>query len=808
MLRNFLKIALRHLWKNRLYSLMTCIGLSVGMVYLLLAVLYAQNEWNYDQFHEKNPNLYRITTALVEHQGDQPQITGGTGQVQGPAFKAQVPEIVDYVRVMGGDIFSDVKGNNKVLKLQTLYVDDSFFNVFTFKLLHGDIKTVLQEVNAVVVSERTARRFFNRTNVVGEFLYMDADPSVKRIGKPLIISGVVEDPPKNSSIQFDLLHPFRFMQVSFEDTNWLNAYLGTFVVLRPAADLRIVTQKFNRIYNLAARDQLAQRLSEHALNPRISYGLQRITDIHLNPLYQTTGNREGGIVQGSNPVYTYLFLGIASFILLMASINFINISLAGSLGRAKEVGIRKVTGSNQLQIMFQLLGESFFLCLIAFGLALIELQIILPVFNELSGKQITLIEAWNIELAGYFACILVANCLLTGLYPSYILSGFKPVEALYNKHKLVGRNQFGRRLVVFQFVLSVTMVIASIVFYGQMNYIRTKDLGYNPHQIIRTHINGNRDYKAVQQFLKNEVSREPSITGISFGQEYGNQLTDTKIGNQIVPSSYQAIDAAYIPLLGIKMKEGRNFSKDFPSDKLESAIVNEAFVRATQLQNPIGTSLTSDQLDKRSLTIIGVVKDFHFGSLRNRIQPRVLFITPGDMGGIWLKVEKARQPEAIRAFEKIYRKAMPDASYEYGFLDELNAREYEQEQRWQKIVGFTTGVSIFICCLGLFGLMHLAAQQRTKEIGIRKVLGASVSQIVALLSKDFLQLVLVAFVIATPIAWYVMNQWLQDFAYRIEISWWVFALAGVSALTIALFTVSFQAIKAALANPVKSLRND
>jgi putative ABC transport system permease protein len=570
MLSNYIKIALRHLWKNRLHSLMTSIGLSVGMVYLLLAVLYAQNEWSYDQFHANNPHLYRITTALAEHQGDQPQLTGGTGQVQGPAFKAQIPEIVAFARVMGGDIFADVKGSDKVLKLQTLFVDSTFFNVFTFKLLHGDLKTVLQEVNAVVVTEQTARRFFNRTDVVGELLNMDADPSLKRIGKPLIISGVVQNPPKNSSIQFDLLHPFRFVQLSFEDTNWLNAYLGTFVVLRPDAGLQKVVQKMNKIYDLEARDQLVQQLREGGADPKISYGLQAITDIHLNPLYQTSGNREGGIVQGSNPVYAYLFLGIASFILLMASINFINISIAGSLGRAKEVGIRKVTGSNQFQIMCQFLGESFLLCLIAFGLALLGLQVILPVFNELSGKQITLSEAWSLQLAGYFTCILVANSLLTGLYPSYLLSGFKPVEALYNKQNLVGRNRFGRGLVVFQFVLSVTMVIASIVFYSQMNYIRTKDLGYNPHQIIRTHINGNRDYKAVQQFLKNEVSREPAITGISFGQEYGNQLTDTKVGNQTIQSSYQAIDEQYIPLLGIKLKEGRNFSEDFISDKGQS----------------------------------------------------------------------------------------------------------------------------------------------------------------------------------------------------------------------------------------------
>ncbi len=808
MLRNYIKIAIRNLWKNRLYSSLTSVGLSVGIACLLLAVLYVQDEWSYDRFHEKNPNLYRITTALTEHQGDQPRATGGTGQVQGPAFAAQVPEIAAYARVMGGDIFADVKANEKVLKLQTLFVDEAFFNVFTFKLLRGNPHTALREVNAVVVTEQTARRFFNSTDVVGKLLYMDADPSVKRLGKPLVISGVVQNPPSNSSIQFDLLHPFSFMQVSFTDTNWLNAYLGTFVVLHPESDVQAVIQKFNRIYARTAKGQLSQRLRENGTNPRISYGLQPLTDIHLKPLLTASGNREGGVVQGSNPVYSYLFLGIALFILLMASINFVNISIAGSLSRAKEVGIRKVTGSSQLQLIGQFLGESVLLCLFAFGLALLWVQLTLPVFNELSGKQIELSATRTRELSGYFAAIFLINGLLTGIYPAYVLAGFKPVEVLYNKRKLTGRNRFGRSLVVVQFVLAMLLMVTSVVFYRQMNYIRTKHLGYNPHQIIRTQISGNRDYRAVQRFLKDEVSREPSLSGISFGQEFGNWQMDTKVNNRTIQSSYRAIDAEHIPLLGIGIHAGRNFSKAFPSDTLESVIVNEAFVRAAGLSDPIGATLVSERLDQRKPRIIGVVKDFHFGSLRERIQPMVLFLTAGEMGDIWLKVNKAQQTEALRVFEKTYRKAMPDAFYEYSFLDELNAREYVQEQRWQQIVGYATGISICICCLGLFGLMHLAAQQRTKEIGIRKVLGASTTGIVALLSKDFLKLVLIAFVIATPIAWYVMNQWLQEFAYRIGISWWIFALAGILALLIALITVSSQAVRAALANPVKSLRSE
>ncbi len=803
-----LKIAFRHLWKNRFYSVLTSLGLSVGLASLLLAVLYVQDEWSFDRFHNKNPNLYRITTSLAQNPGDHPRRTGGTGQVQGPAFKAQVPEVEAYTRVMGGDIFADVQANEKILKLQTLYVDENFFDVFSFKLLSGHPQSVLHEVNSVVITEQTALRFFNSTDVVGKLLSIDSDPSLKRLGKPLVITGVVQNPPKNSSIQFDMLHPFRFMQLSFDDTFWLNAYLGTFVVLRPDSDIQLVTQKFNRIYSQAARKQLSQQLNANGHNPKIHYGLQSMTDIHLNPLHLPSGSREGGVVQASNPMYSYLFLGIAVFILLMSSINFVTISLASSMNRAKEVGIRKVTGSSQLQLMGQFLGESALLCSLAFGLALLWTQLALPVFNELADKHIQLQTAWTPTLLGCLMAIFLLNCLLTGVYPAYVVTRFNPVQVLYHKPKLTGRNYVGKSLVVVQFGLAMILIVASVVFHHQMDYIRIKDLGYNPHQIVRTHISGSRDYKAVQQFLTNAVAHESSITGISFGQEYGTWQTSTRVNNRTLQSSYQAVDFHYIPLLDIKIKEGRIFSESFPSDPHDAVVVNEAFVKAAVLKRPIGASLGSEQLGEKQRQIIGVVNDSHFGSLHERIQPMVFFMTTGEMGSIWLKVSKTRQQQALQTFEKLYHQAMPNALYEYNFLDELNARQYKLEQQWQQIIGYATAISALICCLGLVGLVHLAAEQRTKEIGIRKVLGASVSSIVALLSRDFLKLVLVAILIASPIAYYFMNQWLQNFAYHIDINGWVFTLAGFFALLIAFVTVSFQAIRAALANPVKSLRSE
>jgi putative ABC transport system permease protein len=795
MLRNYFKIALRHLWQNRLYSGINIVGLAFGLTCVLLAILYIRDEHNFDTFHQKSPHLYRVTTTLIADKGEDPQTSGGTGQVQGPAFKAAIPEVEEYVRVMGGAIFGDIRTDQKAFKLQLLFVDDNFFDVFSFRLIHGNPKTVLKDVGSVVITEKTALKFFNSTNVVGKILHMEADPSAERLGKPLVISGVVENSPKSSSFQFDVLHPFSFMQLSFEDTAWLNAYLGTFVVLNPKADTSLVIKKFNQVHARNAQEQI----KDNGYDPETRYSLQPITDIHLHPLH--TGG-EGGAINYSNPLYSSIFLGIALFILLMASINFVNISIASSLKRAKEVGIRKVTGSRQSQIIIQFLGESAILCVAAFAFAILLMLILLPMFNELANKQIEIGEIFEWKLIMSFVSVLLVNILLSGLYPAYILSNFKPTEVLYSKQKLSGGGFLGQSLVILQFALAAILLIASIVFYQQMNYVRTKDLGYNPYQVIRSYISGNRETGPVAEFIKNEVAKEPSIIGISFGDERGGN-SKTKVNQRIVKSTYQTIDQNYFSVLGIRLKEEKNLSGN------QEVIVNEAFVKAAALVNPIGTLIkTEDFFIKSPARIVGVVKDFHFGSLRNRISPLVMTVNGTYHGGIWVKIDKDRQQEGIKAFEKIYRKALPNAVFEYNFMDELNNREYLQEQRWQKIVGFATLLSMLLCGMGLFGLTHLAIQQRTKEIGIRKVLGASVVSIVTLFSKAFLKLALVSVIVASPIAYYFMDEWLQDFAYRIPISWTIFGSAAFIIMLISFLTVSYQAIKAALMNPVESLRSE
>ncbi|HZK64165.1 MAG TPA: FtsX-like permease family protein, partial [Puia sp.] len=502
-------------------------------------------------------------------------------------------------------------------------------------------------------------------------------------------------------------------------------------------------------------------------------------------------------------------LGIAGFILLMAAINVINISIAASLKRGKEVGVRKIAGGSKVQIIRQFLGESAILCLLAFVLAIIGTRFSLPLFNRLTGKQILLSESLDATLLFYFALLLVVIVLLAGLYPAKVLSNFKPAEVLYNRQRLSGRNAFGRVLVVIQFSLAIFLLMATLVYYRQMDYVRTKDLGYNPQLVIRTSLVGDRDYAQIRSFLQNEISREPAIAAISFTDNGNNAVRNTKINDRYIGAVHRQADEHYLPLLEIPMKAGRNFSAAFATDKTRSVIVNETFVKAAGLEDPIGARVfTNEPFNGEAKTIIGVVKDYHTGSLRERIPPMMLFMGDWTDGGILVKFEKSKQQEAMAAWEKAFRQAMPNLQYQVHFLDELNAKEYVQESHWQQVIRVAALLSIMICALGLFGLAHLSTRQRVKEIGVRKVLGASVRQIVALLAADFLKLVMMAFIVAAPVAWFVMNRWLQDFAYRTTMGAGVFLLAGLLAMVVAFIAVSAQSVMAAVANPVNSLRSE
>lgn len=800
MFKTFLKIAARQLWQGRLYAVINVIGLAIGTASMLFAAIYITDERNFDGFHRHNPHLYRITSSYYEH--GELISSGGTGQVQGPAFQARIPEIMHYARVMGGEIHGDVRHGHNAFKLQLLFADASFFDVFTFPLLYGDGRTALQNVNSVVVTRRTAMKFFNRTDVLGELLQMDADPSAMRLGKPLVITGVAEDPPANSSVQFDILFPFEFMKVSFDDTSWLNAYLGTFVVLRPDALPARVIRKFNHIADALSQTQR----KDHPEASAITYGLQKMTDIHLNTQEIPNQNGESGIVNTSRTVYSYIFFGMAGFILIMASINFINIHMASSMKRAKEVGIRKATGSGGGAIVLQFLGESAIVVGISMFLAFWLVTLLLPEFNHLSQKQIAMNQLWNPELAGWLVFIFVVNIVCAALYPAWLISRLNPIETLYSKTRLAGRNPAGNVLMVFQFTIAVLLGIASAVFYRQMHFIRSKNLGYNPDQIVKIAIQGVRDVQQVHTRFQNELAGDPAFGAISLAGEFGNR--DVVVKGQKILANVRTVDADYLPMLQMKLLQGRNFSRAFSSDEKFGVLVNEAFVKKAGLAEPVGkTLMPDDHFGKQGLTILGIIGNFHFNSLKERIGPMIMPMSTYYGGGeLWIKIARNQEPYAINKLGMTFKKILPDAVFEYSFLHDANARAYATELRWQQIITRATIVAVIICSLGLFGLAHLAIAQRRRETGIRVVLGATGYDIALVFSKNFIRIIFISVLIASISGHYLMQSWLGHFAYHAGLQWWIYVCPGAMALVLALFTVFAQALRAAAANPVKVLR--
>jgi putative ABC transport system permease protein len=796
--KQFIRTAINHLWRNRLYSLINITGLTLGLICTLLAILYVRDEMGYDRFHKNAPQLYRLTTTIVNPLDNSERLVGTTGQVQGPAFKAAIPEISDFVRVFGL-IGTNVTSSNKSLAVRTLYADKNFFELFSFPLIHGNAISVLKEPYSMVISESTAMKFFGTADAVGKTLKIEEGHGIE----VMTVTGIAKDAPANSSIRFDMVVPFTYLQLMFDDNNWLNQYLTTFILLHPTANPKIVAQKFSNVFQVNAKNQLSESKMNAA---EFKFGLVPFTSTHLQPLaleQYGTSDEERGLSDGSTITYSYMLMGIVSFILLMACVNFINLNIAGSLKRAKEISIRKISGSNRRQIVIQFLGEALILFLIAFILAILFCQILLPVFNQLANKKISFSQLFAPELFLYGGAIMCVCVLVAGLYPAIMLSLFNPAEVLYNRQKLNRKNIFGKSLIVLQFTLAVSLIIATIVYYSQIDFISTKELGYNPADIIKIHLPPQRVDKKMISIFRNELLHDQSIKQIT--SEMGLGSGPVSVDGREFNSTTASIDEYYLPTLRVQLKEGRNFSGIYGTDSTNAVIVNETFVHAAGWDNPIGQKIRLSD-EKKLMTVIGVIKDYHFGSLREKIAPELLMM--GNVEYILIKIAKGKIPQALSLVEKTHRKIIPDHYYQFEFLDNENAIVYQNDKRWQQIISFATVIAIIICCIGLFGLAYYSTQQRIKEIGVRKVLGASVTNISLLLVRDFLILVIIAIIIASPIAWYSMQNWLQQFAYRISISWWMFGTGGLIALGIASMTVSFQSIKAALANPVKSLRTE
>lgn len=794
MFKNYFKIAFRNLGRNKVFSLINIAGLSLGLTCCMLIVLYTKDEVSFDRFHENRDQLFRIMVHMKDDIDS--RLLGSTNAIHGPGFKQEIPEIKEVVRVQSSSFV--VKKGNDVLKEDMIFADDSFFSVFSMPLLSGDSKTVLSDVHSIVLSEDLAEKYFGTTNAVGKTMNLKIGEEFE----PFVVSGVARRCPQNSSIQFDAVLPFKFQEArGWTDNAWLGFYMNTFVLLHEKADYHAVVPKMNAVFKSKSAVEIGKIKD---FKQQISFDLMPFLDMHLK---SDEHDMRNGLDHASSPIYSYILSGIAIFILLIACINFVNLTIARSLNRSKEIGVRKVVGSLRKQLVYQFLGESFLLSFIAFALAIVLTQAVLPIFNELANKRLALSYLLDTGLVSGYIALFVVTGLVAGIYPALILSGFSPVTTLYNRARLTQKNYLTKGLVVFQFALSVCLVIGTIVIYSQFRYLVSKDLGYNDKNLLSFSLGRGGPGKEVMEVVQNELRNVAGVASVgAFNGNYNG--TGAKVDGRDIGFGYIGVDDNFLSTLQIPVLKGRNFSKSFPTDPEEAIVVNEAFVKEAGLKNPIGHEVDFEWKHKK-LKIIGVIRDYHYASLKDTIKPLVLVQDPGyRLGTIFAKLDTKDIPATMKSIEKIFRQHIKNLPFEYTFEDEANLRRYEAEAKWKQMITLAAVLSIFVSCIGLFGLATFNAETRIKEIGIRKVLGASVASITALLSADFVKLVLIAIVIALPFAYYGANMWLQDFPYRITVSWWYFALAAVLAVSVAVLTVGYQSIKAAMLNPVKSLRSE
>ncbi len=799
MFKNYFKTAWKNLLRNKVYSFINITGLSIGLACCMLILLYNRDEVSFDRFHKNAENIYRVTNTSYDADGKVEGFNAVTGMMPGPAFKRSIPEVKDFVRVQEQEF--PVKIGSEVFDQRAVYVDDNFFEVFSFPLKAGIKKTVLKDMYSVVLNEEVAKKFFGASEAaMGKVIELPTgnDGAFENF----TVTGIVPKSPQNSSIKIQMLLPVKLnWREGRADNQWINFYMNTFVVLHPGADIKRVADKFQQVYNKEAAEQIKEIKEKYGMKSTFQYSLQPLLDIHLNTQFSAMN----GLEDGSNPVYTKILGGIALFMLMIACINFVNLTVARSLKRSKEIGVRKVIGGDRRQLIAQFLGESFVLSFFAFALAVLLVNFTLPLFNELSSKALSFSYLLDAKLIAGYIALFVFTSLLAGFYPALVLSGFNPVQTLYNRMPLSGKNYLSRSLVVLQFALTTFLIIATIVVYSQFNYLTKFDLGYNDKGLVTVATDQMKAGKVA--VFRQELMKHPSITSVAV-KNRGFWGTGAKVDGNDIQFTIQVVDSAYFPTLQIPVVQGRNFSAAFPTDSTQSVLVNESFMKKAGWKD-----LTNRQVDffydSLKYNVIGVVKDYHYASLMEEIKPELFIMHPKyGYGQLLIKIKPDHTSATLQHIEKVFKAQMPFIPYQYDFKDAQNTKQYAAEEKWKQIIFSASILTIFISCIGLFGLATLAAEKRTKEIGIRKVLGASVTNITTTLSNSFVKLVLIAAILAFPAAWYVMNKWLQNYPYRVEMGIWVFAFAGILVLMIALCTVGFQAIKAAVANPVKSLRTE
>jgi putative ABC transport system permease protein len=807
MIKNYLKIAFRNLWRNCGLSVINITGLAIGIATCLIIMLFVNNELSYDRY---NKHADRIVRVFFEGNVQGEKLHEST--VMPPVaqtLKAEFPEVLDATRIRDYGTPRLQYGERSFKEDGFAFVDANFFHVFTLPFRRGDVKTALLEPNTVVITDALAKKYFGNEDPLGKIIsFKDGKNASCKV------TGVIEKVPVNSHFHFELFASMAGLPES-KEASWMTSNFYTYLLLQDGYDHRKLESKLSKVVDKYIGPQMLDAMHITLADFRkkgnnLSFYLQPLTDIHLHSDFANDLSPAGDIR------YVYLFGAIALFMLLIACINFMNLSTAGASKRSREVGIRKVLGSMKIELITQFLFESILVTAIALILGIVFIYLALPLFNDITGQQLTLNFTDHPLLIPGLLLFIVLTGVLAGTYPAFYLSSFKPVLVLKGKF-VSGKGHIGLRsgLVVFQFFISLVLIVCTTVVYQQLSFIHSKDPGYNKDKVMiieNTWMLGQSEHMFRQQ-LEND-SRVASVSESGYlpaGPSYSNNFfvyPDDK-SNQLVKTLRYDIDEKYLQTLGIRMLAGRNFSDEFSTDS-SAIILNQSAANVFGWgEKAVGHTISNNNNKGEKITyhVIGVIKDFHFKSLHERISPLVM--TLGTNGGNLIVKLKTKDIAALTAtLRKQLMKSGGEEPLSYSFLDERFNITYQAEQKMGLILGIFAGLTIFVACLGLFGLVKFTAEQRTKEIGVRKVLGATVMQVTNMLSKEFLKLVLISCVIAFPIASWAMNKWLQDFAYRVNISWWVFVLATILALLIAMITVSFQAIKAAFTNPVKSLRTE
>jgi putative ABC transport system permease protein len=794
MIKNYFKIAWRNLKKNRLYAFINITGLTVGIVSCLLIGVYIKHEVTYDRF---NVNADRMVRVIMDYNlGGESQIMAFTGTKVGPQFKRAFPQVVDFVRM---EKRSNVVGYNNQLfeEKNFLYTDPSIFKMFSFKLLSGNPDEAINAPGKVIVTQATAKKYFNTDDAIGKLL---------KIGdKNFIVSAVAADAPSNSQVQFDFIVSFSNLSASKSPENWWSANYFTYLLLKDPAQTPLLQNQVTAYMQGVDRKELKMTGSQH-----LTFHLEPLASVHLH-------SSAGGMEPNGSITYIYILIIVALLILIIAGVNYINLSIAQSAGRGAEIGIRKVLGAAKQQLFKQFIGESLFVTAIAVIIAIGFAFVALPYFNQLSGIRFHFYTLFDPVI---LLCLAALGCVIgfsAGAYPALLLSNIKLAKILKSGFSFTSGQNVRRTLIVFQFVISIFLIITTVVILQQLSYIRNKDLGYNKSNVVVLPV----DYKMQPQVdgLKKEIR---NIAGVESVAAANDEPTNIKWGDGITTKDGKSLAVNALPMdedfiktmqLKIIAGEGYNQTDLLQMDTTDqyknfrySFMLNESAAHAMGWtpEQAIGKEISKNFPGR----IKAVVKDFNFKSIHDPIGPLLIFLDHDQARDLFVRINGNNTASVIPALAKLWKARVTHRPFEYKFLDEDYEALYRSEQRTAGVFTTFSALAILLACLGLFAITAYAVVQRTKEIGIRKVLGATISNIILLIAKDFLLLIIIAAAIASPIAWYMSDKWLQDFAYRITIHPWVFIAAGVSSLAVAGITVSIQTLKAAMANPVESLRSE